>query len=105
MAHLRRDLGVAAVNIVSISTVLLFIGGRHSAEDNPGRRSTLVIRGVTRDSSAIFLFVHQFNEYIPSDEGWDAEPTATSNPRTYGAGALDEVRMQIQPYRHNGPAE
>jgi len=60
-----------------------------------------------RQLQPIFLFVHQFNEYVPSDEGWDAQTDDDIEPADlWGRSALDEVRMQVQRYReHNRPME
>ncbi len=60
-----------------------------------------------RQLQPIFLFVHQFNEYVPPDEGWDAQTDDDIEPADlWGRSALDEVRLQIQQYReHNSPAE
>ena len=48
----------------------------------------------------IFLFVHQFNEYVPPDEGWNANTDDDIEPADlWGSSALDEVRRQIGLYR------
>ena len=53
----------------------------------------------------IFLFVHQFNEYVPPDEGWDAQTVDDIEPADlWGRSALEEVEMQVQLYRqHHSP--
>ena len=52
----------------------------------------------------IFLFVDQFNEYVPPDEGFDANTDDDIDPSNlWGTGALDAVRQQIKLYRqHTG---
>jgi hypothetical protein len=53
-----------------------------------------------RQLEPIFLFVHQFNEYVPPDEGWDAQTDDDIEPADlWGRSALDEVKMQVQLYR------
>jgi hypothetical protein len=51
----------------------------------------------------IFLIIHQFNEFVPSDEGFDANTDDDVEPANlWGYGALNVVTHQIKAYRHNG---
>jgi hypothetical protein len=53
-----------------------------------------------RQLQPIFLFVHQFNEYVPSDEGFDANTIDDTEPTNlWGHSALDAVKRQIEIYR------
>ena len=48
----------------------------------------------------IFLILHQFNEYVPPDEGWDANTNDGIEPTNlWGRGSLKAVREQIAAYR------
>ncbi|MFZ0797490.1 MAG: hypothetical protein WAM98_06855, partial [Terriglobales bacterium] len=48
----------------------------------------------------IFLIIHQFNEFVPPDEGFDADTDDDIEPANlWGEGALDAVRQQIKLYR------
>jgi hypothetical protein len=48
----------------------------------------------------IFLIVHQFNEFVQPDEGFDANTDDDVEPANlWGQGALDAVRQQITLYR------
>jgi hypothetical protein len=51
----------------------------------------------------VFLFVHQFNEFTNSDEGWNAETSddiePTREPLGWGYTALAAVRERIRIYR------
>jgi hypothetical protein len=48
----------------------------------------------------IFLMVHQFNEFVPPDEGFDANTDDDIEPANlWGFGALDAVKQQIAIYR------
>ena len=48
----------------------------------------------------IFLMVHQFNEFVPPDEGFDANTDDDIEPANlWGFGALDAVQEQIAIYR------
>lgn len=48
----------------------------------------------------IFLIIHQFNELIPPDEGFDADSTDDIEPTNlWGDSALDAVRERIASYR------
>jgi hypothetical protein len=53
-----------------------------------------------RELDPIFLILHQFNEYVPPDEGWDANTDDDAEPADlWGYGAVAEIRQQIQIYR------
>jgi hypothetical protein len=44
--------------------------------------------------------VHQFNEFVPPDEGFDANTDDDIEPANlWGFGALDAVKQQIAIYR------
>ena len=59
-----------------------------------------------RQLDPIFLIIHQFNEFVPPDEGWDANTDDDSEPANlWGPGALEAVRRQIWIYRHGIGAE
>jgi hypothetical protein len=48
----------------------------------------------------IFLFIHQFNEFVPPDEGWNANTDDAIEPADlWGSTALDVVKNQIRIYR------
>lgn len=48
----------------------------------------------------IFLIIHQFNEFVPPDEGFDANTDDDIEPANlWGFGALDTVKQQIAIYR------
>ena len=52
-----------------------------------------------RELDPIFLIVHQFNEFVPPDEGWNANTDDDIEPANlWGLGALDEVKNQISIY-------
>jgi hypothetical protein len=54
-----------------------------------------------RQLDPIFLIIHQFNEFVPPDEGWNANTDDDSEPANlWGFGALAAIRQQIQIYRH-----
>jgi hypothetical protein len=54
-----------------------------------------------RQLDPIFLFIHQFNEFVPPDEGWNADTEDDIEPANlWGFGALDAVKKQITLYRH-----
>jgi hypothetical protein len=59
---------------------------------------------LARRLDPIFLIIHQFNEFVPSDEGFDANTDDDIEPSTlWGRGALDMVKDQIGIYRsHTG---
>jgi hypothetical protein len=53
-----------------------------------------------RQLEPIFLIIHQFNEFVPPDEGWNANTDDDSEPSNlWGFGALDALRQQIALYR------
>ena len=53
-----------------------------------------------RQLDPIFLIVHQFNEFVPSDEGFDANTDDDVEPANlWGFGALRAVTGQIECYR------
>lgn len=55
-----------------------------------------------RELDPIFLIIHQFNEFVPSDEGFDANTDDDVEPANlWGYGALDAVGQQIRLYRHH----
>jgi hypothetical protein len=54
-----------------------------------------------RQLDPIFLIIHQFNEFLPPDEGWNADTDDDIEPANlWGFGALGTVRQQIELYRH-----
>jgi hypothetical protein len=55
-----------------------------------------------RQLDPIFLIIHQFNEFVPSDEGFDANTDDDVEPANlWGYGALDAVRHEIKLYRRH----
>jgi hypothetical protein len=53
-----------------------------------------------RQLDPIFLIIHQFNEYVPPDEGFDANTDDDAEPANlWGFTALDAIRQQISAYR------
>jgi hypothetical protein len=53
-----------------------------------------------RQLDPIFLIVHQFNEFLPPDEGFDANTDDDIEPANlWGTGALIAVKNEIQSYR------
>jgi hypothetical protein len=53
-----------------------------------------------RQLDPIFLIVHQFNEFDPPDEGFDANTDDDIEPANlWGTGALSAVKSEIQAYR------
>jgi len=53
-----------------------------------------------RQLDPIFLIIHQFNEFGPPDEGFDANTDDDIEPANlWGRSALDAVRQQIKLYR------
>jgi hypothetical protein len=53
-----------------------------------------------RQLDPIFLFIHQFNEYVPPDEGFDANTIDDIDPTNlWGTGAVEAVKDQIKIYR------
>ena len=47
----------------------------------------------------IFLFIDQFNEFVPSDEGWDANTDDDIEPANLWGNDLGVVKGQIDRYR------
>lgn len=53
-----------------------------------------------RQLDPIFLIIHQFNEFVPPDEGWNANTDDDIEPANlWGSSALKAVRTQIELYR------
>jgi hypothetical protein len=53
-----------------------------------------------RQLDPIFLIIHQFNEFVPPDEGWNANTDDDIDPSNlWGPSALKAVRTQIEIYR------
>jgi hypothetical protein len=53
-----------------------------------------------RQLDPIFLIIHQFNEFVPPDEGWNANTDDDSEPANlWGFGALAAIKQQVQIYR------
>jgi hypothetical protein len=53
-----------------------------------------------RQLDPIFLIIHQFNEFEPPDEGFDANTDDDIEPANlWGHGALHAVRHEIRSYR------
>ena len=56
--------------------------------------------GYAGQLAPIFLIIHQFNEFVPSDEGFDANTDDDVEPSDlWGHSALNTVRQQILLYR------
>ncbi len=54
-----------------------------------------------RQLDPIFLIIHQFNEFVQPDEGFDANTDDDIEPASlWGRGALHAVRHEIRVYRH-----
>ena len=54
----------------------------------------------------IFLIIHQFNEFVPPDEGFDADTNDDVEPANlWGSGDLEIVRHQILMYRQQADVE
>jgi hypothetical protein len=49
----------------------------------------------------IFLFIDQFNEYVPPDEGWNADTDDDIEPADLWGNDLDIVRRQLEIYRRH----
>ena len=50
----------------------------------------------------IFLLIHQFNEFVPPDEGFDANTHDDIEPANlWGKGSLTAVKDEIKAYRQN----
>jgi hypothetical protein len=59
-----------------------------------------------RQLDPIFLIIHQFNEFVPPDEGWNANTDDDSEPSNlWDFGALDAVKHQISIYHQHTGAE
>lgn len=53
-----------------------------------------------RQLDPIFLIIHQFNEFVPPDEGWNANTDDDIEPANlWNYGALEAARQQIKLYR------
>jgi hypothetical protein len=53
-----------------------------------------------RQLQPIFLIIHQFNEYVSPDEGFDADTIDDSEPTNlWGFSALEAIQQQIALYR------
>jgi hypothetical protein len=53
-----------------------------------------------RQLDPIFLIIHQFNEFVPPDEGFNSNTDDDSEPANlWGRGALDALQNQIALYR------
>jgi hypothetical protein len=53
-----------------------------------------------RQLDPIFLIIHQFNEFVRPDEGFDANTTDDIDPSNlWESSALKAVRTQIEIYR------
>jgi len=53
-----------------------------------------------RQLDPIFLIIHQFNEFVPPDEGWNANTDYDIDPSNlWGPSALKAVETQIEIYR------
>ena len=58
-----------------------------------------------RQLQPIFLIIHQFNEYVQPDEGFDANTIDDTDPTDlWGFSALNAVRQQIKLYRQQTTA-
>jgi hypothetical protein len=54
-----------------------------------------------RQLDPIFLILHQFNEFVPPDEGWNADTDDDIEPANlWRFGALETLKHQIKLYRH-----
>ena len=49
----------------------------------------------------IFLLIHQFNEFVSPDEGWDANTNDDIEPANLWGNDLEIVKHQIDLYRAN----
>jgi hypothetical protein len=59
-----------------------------------------------RQLDPIFLILHQFNEFVPPDEGFDANTDDDIEPANlWGSGSLVAVRQQIIAYRQRIAAQ
>jgi hypothetical protein len=54
-----------------------------------------------RQLDPVFLIIHQFNEFVQPDEGFDANTDDDIEPANlWGRGALHAVRHEIRVYRN-----
>jgi hypothetical protein len=61
---------------------------------------------IARQLDPIFLIIHQFNEFVPPDEGFDANTDDDTEPANlWGHGALDAVQQQITLYHQQTKTE
>jgi len=71
---------------------------RHGRDESYGTFDAFMDYAAQLDP--IFLFIHQFNEFVPSDEGFDANTDDDIEPANlWGYGAVNAVRHQIKLYR------
>ncbi|MGO8796432.1 MAG: hypothetical protein ACLQLC_16545 [Candidatus Sulfotelmatobacter sp.] len=62
--------------------------------------------GYARQLQPIFLIIHQFNEFVPPDEGFDANTDDDSEPANlWGFGAIEAVREQVGLYRQSSASQ
>jgi hypothetical protein len=53
-----------------------------------------------RELQPIFLFLHQFNEYVMPDEGWNANTIDDVDATNlWGYSGINGVRTEIKKYR------
>ena len=52
-----------------------------------------------RQLDPIFLIIHQFNEFVPTDEGFDANTDDDIEPANLWGNDLVVVRHQIETYK------
>ena len=52
-----------------------------------------------RELNPIFLIIHQFNEFVPPDEGFDANTDDDIEPANLWGNDLATVKHQIDVYR------
>jgi hypothetical protein len=59
-----------------------------------------------QELSPVFLIIHQFNEFVPPDEGFDANTDDDIEPANlWGRGALNAVRHEVRAYRRSIAAD
>jgi hypothetical protein len=59
-----------------------------------------------RQLQPIFLIIHQFNEFVQPDEGFDANTDDDSEPANlWGFGAIEAVREQVGQYRQSSASQ
>ena len=85
----------------------LRFGDNVSSEGRNGRYYTFdSFMTYARQLNPIFLIIHQFNEFVPPDEGFDANTTDDSEPSDlWGFGALEAVGREIKLYRRRTEQE